>query len=276
MVELGKLNTLRIVKQVPFGFYLDGDTWGEILLPKRYAPANCKVGDEIEVFIYLDSEDEVIATTETPHAVVGEFAPLKVVAVTPVGAFLDWGLQKDLLVPFSEQQKRMQEGKTYLVYVYCDDRNRIVATSKFNCYLDTQPASYHDGEEVDLIIAERSDIGLKAIVDGRHWGILYEDDLFESLEYGDRVKGYIKHVRPDGKIDLYYHKPGPLRMDGCAEKVLTELKRQGGFLPLNDKSSPEAISRLFGESKKTFKAAIGTLYKQRLISIDHDGIRLKG
>lgn len=274
MAELGKLNTLRVVKEVPFGVYLDGGEKGEILLPTKYLPKDCKPGDMVEVFIYLDSEDDLIATTRKPNALLGEFALLKVVSLTAVGAFLDWGLQKDLLVPFGEQKVKMQEGKSYIVYLYLDNTGRITASSKIDKFLDKQPPDYQEGQQVDLLICERSDIGLKAIVNNRHWGVLFEDEVFEKLHYGAKVKGFIKKVRPDNKIDLHFHKPGHEKLGGCADKVLAELHKKHGFLPLNDKSSPEVIYKLFGESKKTFKSAIGMLYKKRLISIADDGIRL--
>lgn len=274
MAVLGKYNSLRVVKEVPFGVYLDGGVDGEILLPTKYVPGGCRPGDELRVFIYLDSEDDLIATTREPLVQVGQFALLKAVSVSKVGAFLDWGLEKDLLVPFSEQKQRMQEGRSYVVYVTIDHTDRIIGSAKLDKFLDITPASYREGEEVELLICERTEMGTKAIINNRHWGLLHASDVFETLRYGTRTRGYIKRVLPDGKIDLHFHPPGRAKHDDCADKVLAALREQGGFLPLSDKSPPEVIYRQFGASKKTFKAAIGGLYKQRLIRIDDDGIRL--
>lgn len=274
MAVLGKYNSLRVVKEVSFGVYLDGGVDGEILLPSKYVPGGCRPGDELRVFIYLDSEDDFIATTRKPLAQVGEFALLKAVSVNKVGAFLDWGLEKDLLVPFSEQTVRMQEGRSYVVYVTVDHTDRIIGSAKLDKFLDNEPPTYHEGEEVALLICESTEMGTKAIINNHHWGLLHTSDVFERLQYGSRTRGYIKRIQPDGKIDLHFHKPGRAKHDDCAEKVLVALREQGGFLPLSDKSPPEAIYAQFGESKKTFKAAIGGLYKQRLIRIDDDGIRL--
>ncbi|RKD90564.1 CvfB family protein [Mangrovibacterium diazotrophicum] len=274
MAAIGLLNELEIVKEVDFGLYLDGGEQGEILLPKRYVPANCKVGDQIEVFIYLDSEDRLIATTETPLAMVGDFAMLKVVSTTPVGAFMEWGLQKDLLVPFREQQFPMEEGRNYLVFVYVDDETqRIVGSSKLDKFVDNLPVDYEAGEEVDLIIAGKTDLGYKAIIDNSHWGLIFKNEVFQPLKTGDRLKGYIKNVRPDEKIDLVLQKPGYEKIDSIAQGVLDKLKEAGNFMPVNDKTDPNEISKLFGISKKNFKKAIGSLYKQRLITIEDDGIK---
>ena len=275
MAAIGLLNELEIVKEVDFGLYLDGGAQGEILLPKRYVPENCKVGDQIEVFIYLDSEDRLIATTETPLAMVGDFALLKVVSTTPVGAFMEWGLQKDLLVPFREQQFPMEEGRNYLIFVYVDDETqRIVGSSKLDKFVDNLPVDYEAGEEVDLIVAGKTDLGYKAIIDNSHWGLIFKNEVFQPLKTGDRLKGYIKNVRPDEKIDLVLQKPGYEKIDSIAQGVLDKLKEAGNFLPVNDKTDPNEISKLFGISKKNFKKAIGSLYKQRLISIETEGIRL--
>ena len=274
MAAIGLLNELEIVKEVDFGLYLDGGAQGEILLPKRYVPENYKVGDQIEVFIYLDSEDRLIATTETPLAMVGDFAMLKVVSTTPVGAFMEWGLQKDLLVPFREQQFPMEEGRNYLVFVYVDDETqRIVGSTKLDKFVDNLPVDYEAGEEVDLIIAGKTDLGYKAIIDNSHWGLIFKNEVFQPLKTGDRLKGYIKNVRPDEKIDLVLQKPGYEKIDSIAQGVLDKLKEAGNFLPVNDKTDPNEISKLFGISKKNFKKAIGSLYKQRLITIEEEGIR---
>ncbi|MFC1748676.1 S1 RNA-binding domain-containing protein [Pseudomonadota bacterium] len=274
MAEIGQTNTLRVVKEVPFGVYLDGDEDGEILLPKRYVPEDCSVGDSLDVFLYFDSEDKLIATTQRPRAVVGKFAYLQVKELSNVGAFLDWGLPKDLLVPFPAQKRRMEEGKSYIVYVSLDNEGRIVATSKIDKFLDKWPARYEEGQEVNLMIAERTEMGYKAIINHRHWGLIHDTDVFKSLRYGKKIKGYIKTIREDGKIDLYLSKAGYGKVDDLAERILEALAERGGFIALHDKSPAEEIKHTFGESKKSFKSAIGALYKQKKIKIEKDGIRL--
>ena len=276
MAEIGIFNNLRVIKEVDFGVYLDGGEHEEILLPRRYVPENCKVDDNIRVFIYLDSEDRFIATTETPYAMVGDFALLKVVAVESVGAFLDWGLLKDLLVPFGEQSPTMEIGKSYIVRIYVDKQsNRIAATTRLDRYLDNEPVNFQAGQEVELLICNQTDIGYKAIINGTHWGVLYSNEVFQSLRSGQKTKGYIKKVREDNKIDLSLHKPGYERVDDITDTIINVLKEQGGFISVSDKSSPETINKLFGVSKKTYKKAIGAIYRKRLITIESDGIRLK-
>jgi len=276
MAEIGVFNNLRVIKEVDFGVYLDGGEHEEILLPHRYVPENCNVDDNIRVFIYLDSEDRFIATTETPYAMVGDFALLKVVAVESVGAFLDWGLLKDLLVPFGEQSPTMEIGKSYIVRIYVDKQsNRIAATTRLDRYLDNDPGNFHAGQEVELLICNQTDIGYKAIINGTHWGVLYSNEVFQPLKSGHKAKGYIKKVREDNKIDLSLHKPGYERVDDITDTILNVLKEQGGFISVTDKSSPETINKLFGVSKKTYKKAIGAIYRKRLITIESDGIRLK-
>lgn len=275
MAEIGKLNDLRVVKKVDFGFYLDGGELGEILLPKRYVPEHCAVDAVINVFIYRDSEDRLIATTETPYAVVGEFACLKVVAVNKIGAFLDWGLSKDLMVPFREQNVRMKVGQSHIVRVYLDSSLRIAASVKLDRYLDTWQVDFSVGQEVDLLICQQSDLGHKAIINGTHWGLIHFDDFFQSLKKGARVTGYIKKIRDDFKIDLCLDKPGYEKIDGISKAILDILKKQGGQIAITDKSTPEEIRALFGISKKSYKKAIGALYKKRLITIEAEGVRLK-
>ena len=273
--KLGTFQALEVLRLVDFGAYLDGEELGDILIPKRYLPEGCKPGDVIEVFIYLDSEDRIIATTEEPLATAGEFALLKVVSVTQVGAFLDWGLPKDLLVPFSEQKNKMQEGNWYVVYIYVDDESRrIVATAKLDKYLDNVPPEYYFGQEVQLMIHSKTDIGYKAIVNNIHWGMLYENEVFRTLKPGEQLTGYIKQVREDEKIDVSLQKPGIESAMDLSDKILLMLKEEGGFLPVTDKSSPETIYSVFGESKKNYKKAVGMLYKNRIITIEPDGIRL--
>ena len=275
MAEIGKLNTLRVVKEVDFGLYLDGGEHGEILIPKRYVPENCKPEDNIEVFIYLDSEDRIIATTEKPYIKVGEFAMLQVVAVNQIGAFLYWGLPKDLLVPFREQKQKMEEGKWYIVTAYLDpDSKRLVASAKIDKFLDNLPPDYEDGEEVDLLISGESDLGFNAIINSMHLGVLYKNEVFQPLKKGDKIKGYIKKIREDEKIDLILQKPGYQKVDDISMKIVDILKEHGGFIAITDKSDPDTIYNLFGVSKKTFKKAIGSLYKLRIISINDEGIKL--
>lgn len=276
MAAIGTVNELEVIKEVDFGVYLDGAQHGEILMPKRYVPEGCKVGDRVEAFIYLDSEDRLVATTERPIAMVGEFAKLKVIAVTRVGAFMDWGLPKDLLVPFREQQQKMEEGKSYLVYIYLDDESqRIAGTSKLDKCIDNIPIDYEEGEEVDLIIAAQTELGYKAIIDNSHWGMLFKNEVFQNLKVGQKVKGYIKNIREDDKIDLSLEKAGYEKIDPISESILNKLAANDGFLPLNDKTDPDTIRDIFQISKKNFKKAIGALYKQHIISIDEDGIRMK-
>ncbi len=275
MVEIGKTNTLRVVKEVDFGVYLDGEEFGEILLPTRYVPEGTSPEDEVEVFLYFDSDDRLIATTDIPYAQIDQFASLKVVATTKVGAFLDWGLMKDLLVPFREQKVRMVEGVYYIVYVYLDPiSNRIVASSKVDKFIAEEKAEYEVGEEVDLLVYDRTDIGFKAIINGADQGIIFENEVFRKLKTGEALKGYIKQIREDGKIDLSLQKQGMDQVDDFAQVLLNELVECGGFLGLTDKSSPEEIYKYFGVSKKNFKRAVGTLYKKKRIVLSEDGIRL--
>jgi len=275
MTEIGKINHLEVVKEVDFGIYLDGGDLGEILMPKRYVPEGTMPGDTIETFIYLDSEDRLVATTEKPLAMVDEFALLEVVSVTQVGAFLNWGLPKDLFVPFREQRQPMEEGKKYLVFVYLDtNTKRIAASSKIEQYLDNIPVDYDIDEEVDLIIVNETDLGYNAIIDNSHFGILYKNEVFQPLNPGDRVQGYIKKIRTDGKIDLRLEKIGYEKITTFVDRIIGELQKNNGFLPLTDKSSPEEIYKTFKISKKNFKVAIGALYKKRFIALEENGIKL--
>jgi uncharacterized protein len=275
MAEIGKTNHLYVVKEVDFGIYLDGGDLGEILMPKRYVPEGSQPEGMIDAFIYLDSEDRLVATTEKPLAMVEEFALLKVVSVTPIGAFLDWGLSKDLFVPFREQRQSMEEGKSYLVYVYLDiNTKRIAASSKIEQFLDNIPVDYDVDEEVDLIIVNETDLGYNAIIDNSHFGVIFKNEVFQPLNPGDKVQGFIKKIRTDGKIDLCLQKAGYEKISAYAEKIISELEKAKGFLPLTDKSSPEEIYQRFKFSKKNFKAAIGALYKKRMIVLEENGIRL--
>jgi len=271
----GKYNTLSIVKIVDFGVYLDGDDLGEILLPMKWVPEGCKPDDEIEVFLYFDSEDRLIATTMKPFAVVGEFAMLTAKAVNEIGAFLDWGLEKDLLVPYREQNAKMVVGRSYLVYIYSDPQGgRIAASARLERFINLEPADYKPLEEVDLLLWRTTDIGYMAIINNKHEGMLYASDVFEDLERGQRLKGYVTKVREDGKIDLTLTKPGYEKIDEMAERILELLRDNKGYMDLNDKSPAEEIYLMCGMSKKNFKKSIGALYKQKLIDIEEGGIRL--
>ena len=277
MAEIGKFNTLTVLKKKDFGVYLDADELGEILLPRNSCPEDIEVGFPIRVFIYLDSEDQLIATTEKPYAIVGEFAMLKASAVNQTGAFMDWGLSKDVLLPFSEQRQRpVEAGRRYLVYIYVDQHtNRIVCSTKIDKFLDKTPPPYKTGDEVDLVIANRTDLGQKAIINGEHWGMLFKSDLLKTLYPGQRLTGYIKEVRPDGKINLSMQKPGYAKVTDASGAILEMLNDQDGYITINDKSSPEVIFKAFGISKKAFKMAVGALLKQGKITIEPGGLRLK-
>lgn len=275
MYEIGNYNTLRVVKLVSFGVYLDGGEGKEILLPTRYVPKGVKVDDEIQVFIYHDNEGRLIATTLRPKAVVGEFAFMRVKSVNDTGAFLDWGLMKDLLVPFKEQKMTMREGKWYLVYVHLDHlTGRIVASARIEKFLGNVPPVYQLNQEVDLLVADDTEIGYKVIVDNLHWGMIYHNQVFQRLERGEHLKGYVKEVREDDKLDISLQPLGYQKIDGISQRILNALQMKEGFLPVHDKSDPEEIYSLFRCSKKAFKQAIGSLYKQRLITIEKEGIRL--
>jgi uncharacterized protein len=275
VVNIGKYNTLRVIKEVDFGVYLDGEQEGEILMPVRYVPKNCKVGDSVDVFLYLDSEDRPVATTEKPYAQVGEFAMLRVKSVNKIGTFLDWGIMKDLLVPFREQKVTMEEERSYLVYIYVDaESKRIVASAKLNKFLNKTVPEYTVGQQVDLVVESETDLGFKAIVNNSHWGILYENEVFEQLDKGLKIKGYIKKIRTDDKIDLSLQPIGYDKVDPISQMILDQLNGVGGFIAVSDKSDAEQVYRVFGISKKSFKQAIGALYKKRLITIGTDGIRL--
>ena len=269
MAQLGKTNTLRIRRKTDFGLYLADDDGNEILLPNRYVTADMHTGDNIDVFVYKDSEDRIVATTETPKAQVGEFALLKVVATNSAGAFLDWGLPKDLLVPFREQKTDMVVGRYYIVYVYVDyNSDRIVASAKINKFLDNCPVKYHQGDPVDIMIAQRTDIGYKVIIDNLFSGIIYHNEIFRPVNIGDRLEAFIKTIREDGKIDVTLADRADRRTPELADKILMYLMSHGRRMTLTDKSSPEAIKSAFECSKKDFKKAIGYLYKKKIIALN--------
>lgn len=275
MIKLGDYNNLTIVKEVDFGLYLDGGDEGEILLPKRYVPEGAKPGDELQVFIYLDNEERLVATTEHPLAKVGDFACLEVAWVNEYGAFLNWGLMKDLFCPFREQKKRMQIGESYVVHVHIDeDSYRIVASAKVERYFDERPPFYKHGQEVDLLVWQKTEMGFKVIIDNRYPGLVYEDQVFKRIHTGDRMKGYIATVRPDGKVDVTLQPTGRQQTLDFASQLLQYMKDNGGTCDLHDKSDSEGIKRRFQVSKKVFKRAVGDLYKQRLITISDNGLRL--
>ncbi len=277
MIKIGQTNTLEVVRKVEFGLFLDAFDYGTVLLPRKLVPEGIDLGSKIDVFLYFDSDNQLCATTESPIAEVGEWGLMKIDGVNNIGAFANWGIgNKDLLIPFSEQRAKFRVGQEVLVYVYSDKASgRIVGTTKFNKWLDNSPVKYSKNEQVELIIAERSDLGYKAIVNGEHWGMIFSSDVFGKLFIGKRLKGYIKTIREDGKIDLSLQKVGAAKMDDLSNKILDTLEKKGGSLPLNDKSTPEAIFAIFRTSKGTFKKTIGGLYKQGKINIDKDGIQLK-
>ena len=273
--SLGQYNTLKMVKAVDFGVYLDGGDEGEILLPTRYVPKGLQPGDEVEVFIYLDQDERTIATTEKPLAKVGDFAYLEVSWVNEYGAFLNWGLMKDLFCPFREQKMRMQKGQGYIVYVTIDEESyRLMVTAKVDRYLSKERPPYRHGDEVDLLVWQKNELGFKVIIDNQYYGLIYENQVFCPLHTGDRVKGYIDHIRQDGKVDVTLQPTGRKQTEEFSEVLLQYLKDNGGRCELGDKSPTELIQDRFKVSKKTYKKAIGDLYRRRLISISNEGIAL--
>ncbi len=275
MLALGVYNTLEILRDREPGIYLGDKDGNEVLLPNKYVPEEFEIGDEIRVFVYLDSSERIVATTLEPYAKVNSFAYLKCTSVSEIGAFLDWGLEKDLFVPFKEQASKMRVGSWYLAYVYLDEEtNRLVASSKTNAFLDNSLVLLSSYDEVDLIASHPSPQGWNMIVNQKHLGLVYADEIFQKITPGDQIKGYVKKVRPDGKIDLTLQRHGFRGIEPNAQQILDELKANGGFIDLNDKSNPEDIKDVFQLSKKSFKKAIGALYKARKITIEKDGIRL--
>lgn len=274
-IELGRMNRLRVVKFVDFGLYLDGGQSGEILLPSRYVPQNVREGDELDVFLYLDSEERLIATTEHPKAMVGDFAYLQVAWVNNYGAFLDWGLMKDLFVPFREQKMKMQKGHSYIVYLHIDEESyRIMASAKIDRFLSKEMPPYEEGDEVNILVWQKTDLGFKVIVDNSYAGLIYDSEVFTELRTGDRLRAYIKTVRPDGKLDLTLNKQGRAAINDFADVLLAFLEEHGGHIQVCDKSPAEEIYALFGVSKKVFKKALGDLYKRRLVVLTDEGIEL--
>ena len=268
-MKIGEYNELRINRTVDFGAYLIDDDTHEVLLPKRYLTPDMKVGDTIRVFVYNDSENRPVATTEEPKAVVGDFALMRVKAVNKVGAFLDWGLvAKDLLVPFREQRVDMKAGRSYIVRVYLDEASqRIVASAKLTKFLNLTEPDYYHREKVDVLVVQRNDLGYRVIINNAHWGQIYQNETYQDVNIGDRFTAFVKQVRPDGKIDVTLAKIEKLRVDDLADRILDHLKAHGGTMSLTDKSSPEDISKAFNCSKKDFKKALGQLYKQERITL---------
>ncbi|WP_226377757.1 CvfB family protein [Geoanaerobacter pelophilus] len=274
MLEIGKYNRLEVKKISAIGAFLVSEL-GDILMPTKYVPEGLHPGEHVKVFVYLDSEDRLLATTLTPKAQVGEFAVLEVKDVTNVGAFLDWGLEKDLLVPFSEQPKPMNKGERHLVRVYLDRSDRIAASAKLSKFLEKSRIELKEGEEVMLTFYQFGELGAKVIINGRYDGLLFKSELYGSFEVGASARGFVKKIRPDGKIDVTLRKDGGKDLHGGRESVLRVLSERGGFLPVGDKSSPQLISEMFGMSKKSFKTVIGNLYKEGVIEISPEGIRLR-
>lgn len=277
MALVGRFNTLQIVKITDFGLYLDGGVHGEILLPNRYIPKDedIELEEWLNVFVYLDSEDRLIATTLKPKIQVGGFASLKVVQINAIGLFLDWGLPKDLLLPHSEEKRPLQVGDYCVVHAYLDQRTgRITATARLDRYLDNTPVNYQAGQQVKMLVADRTDLGFKVIIEDRHWGLLHKNELFRFVRSGMREVGFIKQIRDDGKISVSLQPVGAQAGDAVADKIMAELKKHGTTLALGDKSAPEEIAKVLGVSKGAFKKAIGGLYKKGLIEIAEDHIRL--
>lgn len=295
MIKLGDYNLLKVVKlavrdnphayggKETFGIFLDGGKEGEILMPQRYVPEGTKVGDELRCFVYLDQDERPIATTETPLAKVGDFAYLKCTWVNEYGAFLDWGLMKDVFCPFREQKKKMEIGDSYIVYIHVDEESyRIVATAKVEKYLSVPAnssstagdAELKVGSPVPILIWQKTDLGFKVIVDNQYQGLIYKDQIFQYVHTGDRLTGYIQNIRPDGKLDISLQPTGRKQTEDFAATLLQWLKDHDGFTPFGDKSAPDDIKRTFRVSKKVFKKAVGDLYKRHLITIEEDGLHL--
>lgn len=275
MLEIGKFNSLKVKRATRHGAYLADEQGNEALLPVKFVPDDLRLEDNFDVFIFMDSEDRVTATTQIPLAQRDEFAYLQVKDMSTHGAFLDWGLDKDLLVPFREQLTRMKKSHHYLVYLYLDDQsNRLVASSKIRRFLDTENITLEKGEKVNLLVWEKTDLGVNVVINNRHAGLVFNDDLHTTLSTGDRIIGYIKNIRPDKKFDVVLHKPGYAAIEPNAQRVLLKIRQNNGYLELNDSSDPDEIKKQLKISKKAFKKAIGVLYKKQFIRIADDGLYL--
>ncbi len=273
MIELGNYNVLKINRKVGIGLYLIDEEGNEVLLPKKYVPEDAETGQEIEIFCYLDNEERPVATTLKPFVKRNEFGFLRVAEVNEYGAFLDWGLEKHLLVPFREQQLTMEEGKWYVVHCYLDSKSfRLVASSRLERFLDNSNADYEQGQEVQIIVTRKTDLGWEVVIDGKHKGLVYADEVYQQIAPGDKLLGYVKKIRSDQKIDISLQSLGHEKLEGSAQKVYDKLIEQGGVLKLHDRSDPQDIKNQLQMSKKTFKKAIGILYKARRITIAPDGI----
>jgi len=271
MVEIGRINHLRVLRRCPGGVQLDGGRDGTVMLPNRHIPKGTEIGDELEVFVYANKSGRLQASGQRPTALVGDFACLQVVANSSDGAYLDWGLQKDLLVPKLEQHIKMLQGRYYVIRVFLDEKSRrITASSKLDKFLDLTEPAYREGEEVGLFVARKTDLGFKAIINRSHWGVIYKNEIFAPLRVGQELRGFIKKIRPDGKIDLRLQRPGLAGISAAAQDLYQRLSELGGHTEITDKSAPEEISAAFAMSKKSFKRAVGALYKRRLIKIDPD------
>jgi len=275
MINIGEYNVLEILREKEPGLFLGDDEGNEVLLPNRYKPESFKIYDKLDVFVYLDNEERLVAVTDKPYITKGEFALLRCNAVTKIGAFLDWGMMKELFCPFKEQAYKMVKGGWYLVYCYLDEEtNRLVASSKTNHFLDNKELTVSEFDEVDLIVSHPSELGMNVIVNKKHLGLIYKDNIFKDLSVGDKLKGVVKKIRPGNKLDISLGQIGYRNIEPNAQRILDELEDNSGFLPLTDKSNPEKIKSELQMSKKSFKKAIGTLYKKRLISLDEKGISL--
>lgn len=275
MIKIGEFNTLEILRSTDPGLFLGDEAGDEVLLPNRYVPENFKIGDQLEVFVYLDNEERLVAVTDKPYIKKGDFALLRCNDVTKHGAFLDWGMVKELFCPFKEQAFKMKKGGWYLVYCYLDEEtNRLVASSKTNRFLDNSQLTVQKFDEVDIIVSHPSEIGMNVIVNKKHLGLIYKDEIFKDLSIGDRLKGIVKKVRHNNKLDIALGQIGYRNIEPNAEIILRELKDNSGYISLTDKSTPEDIKEQLQMSKKSFKKALGSLYKQRLVTIKEDGIYL--
>ncbi len=275
MLEIGKYNKLTVLRKVDFGYYLDGLDYGDILMPAKYAEESLEPGDDVDVFVYLDSSEKLIATTEKPLAEVGQIGYLKVVKVNDIGAFLDWGITKQLFVPFAEQKTKLEEDKFYWVYIFIDPvTERIMGTTKLGRFLDQTPPFFKANEITRGIVWQKTDLGYKIIINHSHTGLLFNSEIYKTLQPGDLIDVEIKNIRPDGKIDLCLPKSALEKSDEVSEIVLKKLQTNNGFLPFGDHTDPEIIKQELGLSKKSFKKAIGKLYKERTITIEENGIYL--
>jgi uncharacterized protein len=273
MIEIGKINNLKVTSRVGSEIYLSSPASAKVLLVDK-KPAPYEIDDSLDVFVYVDTDGHLAATTTIPKALNDDVAWLEVVSVNRVGAFLDWGLPKDLLIPFSEQHQELEVGKCYLVKLFLDQQNRLLATTKIEKFIADEGLYFKTGQKVSLLIADKTDLGVKAIVNNTHWGMLYQNELFQTVRKGQKLEGFIKQIREDYKIDLSLYQPGYAKVESLTDKILSLLKENQGFVKLTDKTPPEVIYGTFGVSKKVFKQAIGALYRKKLIILEKDGIKL--